>query len=55
MKTTVLFDAYEIKEAIKVCMFCACVDMMDKDLDHVCVLAQLLATVVCIAPGVQVL
>lgn len=55
MKTPVLFDAYEIKEAIKVCMFCACVDMMDKDLDHVCVLAQLLATVVCIAPGVQVL
>lgn len=54
MKTPVLFDAYEIKEAIKVCMFWR-VGMMDKDLDHVCVLAQLVATVVSTAPGLQVL
>ena len=32
-----------------------CVGMMDKDLDHVCVLAQLVATVVSTAPGLQVL
>ena len=54
MKTPVLFDTYEIKEAIKVCMFWR-VGMMDKDLDHVCVLAQLVATVVSTAPGLQVL
>lgn len=55
MKTPILFDVYEIKEAIKVCKrACMCVFTLwtqpGGGLDHVVCLSRSLAAVVILAP-----